>query len=136
LPFLQTLLDSFYLVPLLAGFTTPEIVANVLEELWGDKETLIVISSDLSHYNSYETAKIMDNKTAEAILALDQQNIEAEQACGSIGIRGLLMVAAKKQLHPICVDLRNSGDTAGSKDSVVGYGAFHFLETNYNMLSI
>jgi MEMO1 family protein len=126
LPFLQTVLRNFFLVPFLLGETSPEQVALLLEKVWGGPETLIVVSSDLSHYHEYLTARQLDQKTAEAIIALDDKAISSEQACGSIGIKGLLIVAAKKRLQAKVVDLRNSGDTAGPKDQVVGYGAFHF----------
>lgn len=125
LPFLQSLLADFSLIPLLVGFTSIANVVKVLETLWGDQETLIVISSDLSHYNDDATAKKLDHQTSEAILALNPDAIDNELACGATGIKGLLTIAASKKLKATLVDLRNSGDTAGPKDSVVGYGAFH-----------
>jgi len=126
LPFLQLTLEAFFLIPLLVGYSTPKQVAKVLEKLWGDSETLIVISSDLSHYHPYQVALDQDQKTAAAIMTLNPDGFSSEDACGSIGIKGLLKIAANKKMRPTQVDLRNSGDTAGSKDSVVGYGAFHF----------
>jgi len=110
----------------MVGHATPDQVAKVLEEIWGGEETLIVISSDLSHFHPYDIAQKMDQKTAKAILDLNPNGFTTENACGSIGIKGLLLVAAKKNMKVKQVDLRNSGDTAGSKDSVVGYGAFHY----------
>jgi MEMO1 family protein len=126
LPFLQVTLESFFLIPLLVGFTTPTQVQKTLESLWDGPETLIIISSDLSHYLSYKTAQSIDKKTAAAIMALNPNGFTTEDACGATGIQGLLMVAAKKQMTASQIDLRNSGDTAGPKENVVGYGAFHF----------
>ena len=126
LPFLQTVLEDFTLVPLLVGDADPQTVAEVLESLWGGKETLIVISSDLSHYNDYNTAVKMDTATSKAIEALRPRDIDFEGACGRIPIAALLLVAQKRGLHARTVDLRNSGDTAGPKDQVVGYGAYAF----------
>jgi MEMO1 family protein len=128
LPFLQLILKEFSLVPFAVGDVDPMNIAKVLERVWGGKETLIVISSDLSHYYDVATARQLDNQTAQAILRLDPTAIHHEQACGRLSIQGLLMVAAHKKLKPFLIDLRNSGDTAGPKDQVVGYGAFHFIE--------
>jgi MEMO1 family protein len=127
LPFLQTALGDFKLLPLAVGMATPEQVAEVLELLWGGEETLIVISSDLSHYLPYELARSMDRDTAQAVLHL-QQPLSHEQACGGTPINGLILAARKHHLVPHLLDLRNSGDTAGSRDGVVGYGAFAFEE--------
>ncbi|MEI8054669.1 MAG: AmmeMemoRadiSam system protein B [bacterium] len=127
LPFLQLTLENFSLVPLLVGLATVAQVANILEKLWGGPETIIIISSDLSHYYPYDLAQSLDKKTAGAIIALYPEGFSSEQACGATAIKGLLTVAAKKKMRATQVDLRNSGDTAGSKDQVVGYGAFHFL---------
>lgn len=126
LPFLQETLQDFTLVPMLIGHLPYQQVAEALELIWNGPETLVVASTDLSHYYDYETAKQMDKKTTDAILALKPEAIEYEQACGRTGVQALLAVAAKKQLKPILIDLCNSGDTIGSKDQVVGYGAFHF----------
>ena len=127
LPFLQTVLGtSFRLVPLVVGNTAAAAVAEVLELLWGGTETLIVISSDLSHYYNYEAARQLDKATAQAIETLNVTAISHEQACGRIPIQGLLQAAQQHQLRPTTLDLRNSGDTAGSKDRVVGYGAWTF----------
>ena len=126
LPFLQLTLENFLLIPLLVGSATNTQVATVLEKFWGDTETLIVVSSDLSHYYPYDVAKKLDKKTADAIVKLDPNGVNSKQACGALPIKGLLTVAAAKKMHATLVDLRNSGDTSGSKDQVVGYGAFHF----------
>ncbi len=124
LPFLQTVLDSFRIVPLVVGDATPEQVAEVIDRLWDGDETLIVVSSDLSHYHSYETAERMDRATSAAIEALRPEDIGHEQACGRLPVAGLLLVARARGLHAETVDLRNSGDTAGPRDQVVGYGAY------------
>jgi MEMO1 family protein len=127
LPFLQTVLGEFKLVPLCVGEASGEEVAEVLERLWGGAETLIVVSSDLSHYLSYEAAMRLDGATAQAILGFDP-HVRHEQACGATPLNGLLVVARRKQLTAELLDLRNSGDTAGDRLRVVGYGAFAFFE--------
>ncbi|CDI04035.1 MAG: AmmeMemoRadiSam system protein B [Candidatus Competibacter denitrificans] len=124
LPFLQEVLGEFQLVPLVVGEAKPPEVGAVLEALWGGPETLIVISSDLSHYQDYQTARRLDGETSRAIEALHFEKIGYEQACGRNPINGLLWVARRKNLRVETVDLRNSGDTAGSRDRVVGYGAY------------
>lgn len=124
LPFLQTLLRSFTLVPLVVGDAAGDAVAEVLEALWGGPETLIVISSDLSHYHDYATARAMDAATSAAIEALAPERIGYEDACGRVPVSGLLEIARRRGLQARTVDLRNSGDTAGPKDRVVGYGAY------------
>jgi len=124
LPFLQLTLDSFQLVPLVVGNASPEDVAEVLEKLWGGDETLIVISTDLSHYHDYHTAQEMDRSTSDAIEQLAFENIQHDQACGRTPVSGLLLAARRKRLHSETIDLRNSGDTAGTRDQVVGYGAY------------
>lgn len=126
LPFLQEVLERFTLVPLVAGEATREEVAEVLETLWDGPETLVVISSDLSHYYDYETARRLDSATSRAIEALKPENIGYEQACGRVPINGLLTVARRLGLKAETIDLRNSGDTAGPRDQVVGYGAYVF----------
>jgi len=126
LPFLQILLGGFELVPLAVGDAEPETVATVLERLWDGEETLIVVSSDLSHYLDYETARRRDATTSEAIVALDERRIAHDDACGRNPIRGLLVVARQRGLAARLLDLRNSGDTAGPRDGVVGYGAYAF----------
>lgn len=124
LPFLQEVLDSFSLVPIVVGDATAEQVSEILELLWGGPETLIVISSDLSHYHDYATARQMDKATSEHIEALQYEQLDYESACGRVPICGLLALARKKSLHVKTIDLRNSGDTAGDKSRVVGYGAY------------
>lgn len=128
LPFLQEVLGSFRLVPLAVGGATAQEVAEVLERLWGGDETLIVVSSDLSHYLPYQAGSNVDKATARAILEL-RTNLVGEQACGAHPINGLLLAARHHDLRPHLLDLRNSGDTAGDRDQVVGYGAFAFTET-------
>lgn len=124
LPFLQSLLDDFSLVPLVVGNASAAEVAEVLERLWGGDETLILISSDLSHYHDYDTARRMDSGTSQAIEQLQEDSITHDMACGGTPVRGLLQLARKKGLHARTLDLRNSGDTAGPRDQVVGYGAY------------
>jgi AmmeMemoRadiSam system protein B len=126
IPFLQELSDDFSLIPIVAGDTSAEEIGMVLERLWGGPETLIVISSDLSHYHDYSTAVQMDYETSKAIEQLSPELITYESACGRIPVNGLLTVARKFGLSAQTLDLRNSGDTAGSKDKVVGYGAYEF----------
>jgi hypothetical protein len=127
LPFLQTVLDDFKLVPLAVGDATTEEVAEVLERLWGGPETLIVVSSDMSHFLPYDEAQQVDRATAQAILNL-RGPLTHEQACGGTPVNGLLLAARRHKLNPRLLDLRNSGDTAGDKDRVVGYAAFDFME--------
>ncbi|HEY8239873.1 MAG TPA: AmmeMemoRadiSam system protein B [Kiritimatiellia bacterium] len=124
LPFLQETLEKFTALPLVVGDASPEEVSEVLDALWGGPETLIVVSSDLSHYHDYETARRMDEATSRAIEALKPDDIQYHQACGRVPLNGLLVAAAKRGLHATTIDLRNSGDTAGPRDQVVGYGAY------------
>ena len=126
LPFLQKVLSEFSLVPLAVGDASAEQVAEVLDELWGGPETLIVVSSDLSHYYDYETARGMDAATSRAIEELRPEGLDSESACGRVPVRGLLLAARRRGLRVRTLDLRNSGDTAGSRDQVVGYGAYVF----------
>jgi len=128
LPFLQTVLGGFTLLPLAVGDAAPEDVAEVLETVWGGPETRIVISSDLSHYQDQQTAHRLDRATARAIETLNPKGIGDDRACGRIPIRGLLQIARQRHLRARTLDLRTSGDTAGPRDHVVGYGAFAFLE--------
>ncbi|MCW9058297.1 MAG: AmmeMemoRadiSam system protein B [Gammaproteobacteria bacterium] len=126
LPFLQEILGEFRLIPLVVGDSSPDEVAEVLELLWGGEETLLVISSDLSHYQDYETARRLDRATSDAIEALAPQRIHYDDACGRNPVNGLLLAARRRGLHASTLDLRNSGDTAGPRDRVVGYGAYVF----------
>jgi AmmeMemoRadiSam system protein B len=132
LPFLQFLLDDFELVPLVVGDANSQQVAQVLERLWGGPETLIVISSDLSHYHDYVTAQRMDRATSEAIVGLHPEHLGYEDACGRIPVAGLLTLAKQRGLGGELLDLRNSGDTAGDKQRVVGYGAYAFFDAPHS----
>lgn len=126
LPFLQEVLESFSILPIVIGRASPKRVAEVLERVWGGDETVIVVSSDLSHYQPYETAKRMDATTAAAIERLEPAGIEYDDACGRTGIQALLTTAGDHGLSVHRLDLRSSGDTAGGRDKVVGYGAWAF----------
>jgi len=127
LPFLQTLLPKFHLVPFAVGDATAAQVAEVIELLWGGAETLIVISSDLSHYHSYDQACALDRSSAQTVMSLSP-TLDHSQACGALPINGLLTAVRRRGLRPELLDLRNSGDTAGDRLSVVGYGSFVFSE--------
>jgi len=126
LPFLQRTLDNFTILPVLVGGAAPNVVARLLKTLWGGPETLIVISSDLSHYYDYDKAVSSDTEAARSIELLQPERLKADHACGRHGIRGLLSVAREFDLRATTVDLRNSGDTRGGRDKVVGYGSFAF----------
>ena len=128
IPFLQTVLDDFTLVPLVVGDADSDQVAKIMDTLWGGNETLIVVSSDLSHYHDYEEAKSMDKATSDAIVHLRSDDIGYDDACGRNPVCGLLELASQRGLEVKTVDLRNSGDTAGPRDRVVGYGAYAFYE--------
>ncbi len=128
LPFLQVVLNDFTVVPLLAGEIAPNELSPVFELLWGGPETRFVISSDLSHYYESQIARRLDRTTADAIEALDPDRLGEEQACGRVPLRGLLQAAREHHLRARTLDLRNSGDTAGPRHQVVGYGAFGFDE--------
>jgi MEMO1 family protein len=127
LPFLQTVLGSFTLVPIVVGDASPAQMAAILEAVWGGDESLIVVSSDLSHYLPYEAACERDRGTTQAILSLDAR-LDPDEACGAMPINGLLEVAKKRGMAVELLDLRNSGDTAGTRDRVVGYASFAFHE--------
>lgn len=130
LPFLQTLLADFSLVPFAVGDATADEVAEVMDLLWGGEETLIVVSSDLSHYQGYATARRLDRLTADDILNL--RPLEShEQACGATPINGLMATACRRHMTARLLDLRNSGDTAGDKSRVVGYAAFALSEPGH-----
>ena len=128
LPFLQETLEEFSIVPLVVGDATPTQISEVLDALWGGAETVIAISSDLSHFHDYDTAVQLDGQTSSAIEALDHEALGQEQACGRIPIQGLLMAARKREMRAHVIDVRNSGDTAGNRGEVVGYGAYAFTE--------
>jgi AmmeMemoRadiSam system protein B len=125
LPFLQSVLGDVALVPIVVGDATPDEMSRLFGAVWGGEETLIVVSSDLSHYLPYESACARDRDTARAIVDLEARLVP-EEACGAAPINGLLRAARERGLRAEMVDLRNSGDTAGSRDRVVGYGAFAF----------
>ncbi|HZZ93097.1 MAG TPA: AmmeMemoRadiSam system protein B [Usitatibacter sp.] len=127
LPFLQCLLEDFQLVPMLVGDATPAQVAQALEAVWDEAGTVLVVSSDLSHYMPWAAARERDAATAGTILRLDS-TLLPEDACGAAPINGLLRIARARGLDARLLDVRNSGDTAGDRDRVVGYGAFQFVE--------
>lgn len=131
LPFLQTVLADFKLVPLAVGVATAEEVAEVLGVLWGGEETLIVISSDLSHFLPYAVAQSVDHATAQNILDM-QGDLTHDQACGGTPINGFLLEAKRHELVPKLLNLCNSGDTSGDKNRVVGYASFAFSENKPN----
>ncbi len=128
LPFLQRIAPNAALVPLAVGDTTPRAVADVLARFWDDPETLIVISSDLSHFHGYDDAKHRDSTTATSIEHFAGEELNGERACGFLPIAGLLTLAKKEGARIERIDLRNSGDTAGPRDRVVGYGAWAIYE--------
>lgn len=125
LPFLQQLLGAFRLVPIAVGQADPHAVDRLLERLWGGDETLIVISSDLSHYLPYAAAQARDRATIDRVLALDPR-LSHDEACGATPLAGALIAARRHGLQPRLLDLRNSGDTAGDRDRVVGYASVAF----------
>jgi MEMO1 family protein len=127
LPFLQMLLDDFTLLPVALGDVAPASVANLLDESWGGEETLVLVSSDLSHYLPYDAACKLDAATIDAILHYDT-DLTGEQACGCTGINGLSHLARQRGLSIAEVARCNSGDTAGDRHRVVGYGAFRLHE--------
>ncbi|MDO9075185.1 MAG: AmmeMemoRadiSam system protein B [Rubrivivax sp.] len=128
LPFLQTVLaDGFTLLPLLVGEASPRDVEEVLDRLWGGDETLIVISSDLSHYLPYGEARLRDQRTVQRILSCSA-GLRGDDACGAMPLNGALRAAARLGLQPRLLDLRNSADTGGGDPArVVGYGAVAFM---------
>ncbi|MDC0033316.1 AmmeMemoRadiSam system protein B [Alphaproteobacteria bacterium] len=126
LPFLQHALDEFSLVPLLVGDATPEHVDQVLQKVWGGPETLIVVSTDLSHFHDYDTARKKDAEATRAIETFNVGGLNGGLACGFLPLSGLLQVARRLDLRPTALDVRNSGDTVGDKKRVVGYGSYAF----------
>jgi len=126
LPFLQETLGEFKIIPLLVGDVDPTLVAEVLEQIWGGPETFIIVSSDLSHFLDYETAKAIDAETSNAVENLNPEIISYNHACGRTPVSGLLLAARRNNLRVTTLDVRNSGDTAGPRDQVVGYGAYAF----------
>lgn len=125
LPFLQSVLGEFSLVPVVVGDASADEMAALFDRVWGGEETLVVVSSDLSHYLPYRAAQDRDARTAQAIVGLEARLVP-DEACGAAPINGLLRAARLRALAAELVDLRNSGDTAGDRDRVVGYGAFAF----------
>jgi len=126
LPFLQVVLAEPAVAALLWGQTDPEQVAPLMEEFLGEEGTLVLVSSDLSHYLPYEEAYRRDRDTADAIVRLDPEALTYDSACGLVGVQALLLAARRRGLAATCLDLRNSGDTAGDRRQVVGYGSFAF----------
>lgn len=127
LPFLQAVLGEFSVVPIVVGMAPPELVADVLDALWGGPETLIVVSSDLSHYLTYENARALDAVTCKAIEHLDASQLNHDMACGATPVAGLLLAARRHDMTATTLDLRNSGDTTAERNFVVGYGAWMFV---------
>ena len=127
-PFIQTLFPRARVVPLVVGDAPPDQVAQVLAHCWGGPETAIVISSDLSHFHAYEEAARLDRATAEWIASSERPGLDPRRACGARGIDGLLALRSERALRLELLDLRNSGDTAGRRDRVVGYAAFAIHE--------
>jgi AmmeMemoRadiSam system protein B len=125
LPFLQVVLGEFAILPLVVGHPSPREVAEVLNRVWGGAETAVVVSSDLSHYLRYDQARRIDRETVEQILRLETP-VDPERACGAYSIGGLLEAAREQGLEAELLDIRNSGDTAGDRDRVVGYAAVAF----------
>jgi hypothetical protein len=122
-PFLQAVLGDFDLLPIAVGIAPPEQVGRALESVWGGPETLVVVSSDLSHHHTHAEAQALDQQTAGLILAR-RSDLSDTQACGASGINGLMAVARRKGLEVQLLDRRTSGDTAGDDSRVVGYGSF------------
>ena len=127
-PFLQHVLGDFKLVPIVAGDASPEHVAAMFDAVWGGVETLIVVSTDLSHYLDYETCRRTDSHTADAIEHFAFDRIGPQDACGRVPTNGLLLAAQRRGMTIMRLDLRNSGDTAGPRDRVVGYGAWALMD--------
>ena len=128
LPFLQVALDEFALVPIVAVDAPPQAVVALLDAVWAGPETLIVVSTDLSHYLDYRSCQATDRQTAAAIECLDSSGLGPQSACGRVPVRGLLAAAKRRGMSIVRLDLRNSGDTAGPRDRVVGYGSWALFE--------
>jgi MEMO1 family protein len=128
IPFLQAALSRFSLLPLVAGDAPQQVVAALLDTVWGGPETLIVVSTDLSHYLDYRSCQKTDRRTAEGIERLEPGALGPESACGRVPVRGLLAAARSRGMRIARLDLRNSGDTAGPRDRVVGYGSWALFE--------
>lgn len=128
LPFLQEVVGDFKLVPFTVGDARASEVGELITLLWGGEETVVVVSSDLSHYHDYKTATLLDKQTSEHIQKLEFDQIDYGDACGRVPVAGLLWAARRQGLRCEILDLRNSGDTAGPRSEVVGYGAFAFTK--------
>jgi len=126
LPFIQRIFPNASILPLCIGLADPSLVAHAIKTFWGRPATLTIVSSDLSHYLPYERAQTVDRETTSFIEKLEYEKVASESACGAYPVRGLLKFAREEKLNVTTVDLRNSGDTAGGKDQVVGYGAYAF----------
>ena len=124
LPFVQVTLGDVTVLPLAVGHVAPDRVAEVLDRVWGGDETLVVVSTDLSHYEDHATATELDRRTAEAVVARRPDRLGRYDACGVIPLQGLLAAAVARGLGVELLDLRTSADTGGGPDRVVGYGAF------------
>lgn len=127
LPFLERLAPAAAIVPILTGEASPAEVAEAITSVWDGPETLVVVSSDLSHYHPYAEARERDAATARAIVS-GAESLTGDQACGCIAVNGLNHAARGLKLSAELLDLRNSGDTAGDKRRVVGYGAFGYFD--------
>ena len=128
LPFLQVVLEDFDILPITVGFTPSEQVAQAIDAVWGGSDTLVLVSSDLSHYHTWSEARQLDEATTRAIVEL-RSDLPDEQACGACAINGLMQVARRRGLTVEVLDQRNSGDTAGDRSRVVGYGSYALHET-------
>ena len=128
IPFLQRVLTDFSVVPILTGRSDALLAGEVLSRLWGGAETLILVSSDLSHYLSYPACQQLDGETSTAITLLRGDVVDSKRACGHVSVNALLQRARELAMRVTPLDIRNSGDTQGGKDRVVGYGAYCFEE--------
>lgn len=129
LPFIQRVLGEVPILPLVVGHVAPAALADLLDRLWTDSSTLVLVSSDLSHYLPHAEAHARDSATVRQLLALDE-TIDPEQACGAYALGGFLHLARRRHLVPRLLDLRSSGDTAGDRRRVVGYAALAFSEAD------
>ena len=128
LPFLQCAELDLSILPILVGDADPETVSRAIQGLWWDPGTVLIVSSDLSHYHSYPSAQRIDAVTCDAIERLEPGKLDGGRACGWRAVEGLIIAARREGLDARCLDRRNSGDTAGGRRSVVGYAAFAFTE--------
>ena len=128
LPFLQVVLEDFDILPITIGFAPCEQVARAIDAVWGGSDTLVLVSSDLSHYHTWSEARQLDDATTRAIVER-RSDLPDERACGACGINGLMQVARRRGLTVEVLDQRNSGDTVGDRSRVVGYGSYALIET-------